>query len=105
MTPASRRCGSMVPNEATAVCTKGAGVALGAARPPQAVRATNAAVAKHRRRPLLRSIAVWIVPKGGHGNPGVNLRMVSEGQNPRVLVIDDERALRDLLSYGLVHAG
>lgn len=31
--------------------------------------------------------------------------MAQEGENPRVLVIDDERALRELLSYGLRHAG
>ena len=31
--------------------------------------------------------------------------MAIGGENPRVLVIDDERALRELLSYGLQHAG
>jgi DNA-binding response OmpR family regulator len=31
--------------------------------------------------------------------------MVKEGENPRVLVVDDERALRELLSFGLEHAG
>jgi DNA-binding response OmpR family regulator len=46
-----------------------------------------------------------IVPKALAGNPGVSLRMDVAGDRPRVLVVDDERGLRELLEYGLDQAG
>ncbi|MFY9884508.1 MAG: response regulator transcription factor [Candidatus Cybelea sp.] len=38
-------------------------------------------------------------------DPGASLRMASAGESARVLVVDDERALRELLEYGLEQAG
>lgn len=47
-----------------------------------------------------------IVANAGVFNPGVSLRSAPGPQQPaRVLVVDDERSLRELLQYGLGQAG
>jgi two-component system response regulator MprA len=47
-----------------------------------------------------------IVANGQLLNPGVSLRTAPGAQQPaRVLVVDDERSLRELLAYGLGQAG
>lgn len=47
-----------------------------------------------------------IVANAGVFNPGVSLRSAPGAQQPaRVLVVDDERSLRELLQYGLGQAG
>src|SRR5581483_6023162 len=47
-----------------------------------------------------------IVANGQVSNPGASLRSASGSPEPaRVLVVDDERGLRELLQYGLEQAG
>src|SRR6516162_1317514 len=66
------------------------------------LRESHRRIAKCR---VLGTLIGMIVPKGAASNPGVSLRMGLVGERPRVLVIDDERGLRELLEFGLERAG
>src|SRR5579863_36937 len=89
------------------VVTYGAAGPAGAWRCAQAVADRIAtAVQKNRGRgPPVSFMAGPIVAKAWDFDPGVSLRMALTAQAARVLIVDDERALRELLEYGLGQAG